>query len=153
MPKVTVQQFVAFLGVFPSNLEKLALEAAEANAQLTGSRVREHVVKDDLPLTALSPSWIKFKLAHGYKQNHLWYTGQYLANFGVQPVPHGFEVGTNRPAKGFPSGGWKNLPELLEHHYPVWQLTLDELEPIIKTNWLEALDAAANQRTPAFRNQ
>jgi hypothetical protein len=149
MIKVTPAQFAQFLAGFGADLEKHGLAAAQANAELTGSKVREHITKDDLPLTALSLDWIQFKLSHGFKSNHLWYTGQYLANFGITRGTNSVTVGTNRPTK---NSGF-NLPELLEQHYPVWRLTLDELEPLLRANYLAAVKAAANNSKPSFKRQ
>ena len=143
--KVVQQQQRAF--------KKNISAAARANAELTGSRIREHIVRDDLPLTALSPEWIEFKLSEGRPRNHLWWTGEYLSNFDVIKDGLGFSVGTSRSANSFPSGQWDNLPELLEHRFPVWQLTLDEIKPDIAANYAEATRAMIAGTTPQFKTQ
>ena len=132
-----------------TDLERNMLEAAGANAQLLGSRIREHIVRDDLPLTALSPEWVRFKLSRGKPRAHLHYTGNYLSNFRVERIKGGFTVGTNRPTV---SSSF-NLPEYLESKYPVWQLSADEARGDTERNAQEAVDATLDARAPRFKRQ
>jgi hypothetical protein len=143
------KEFAKILQQQRVKLERSALRSAKANAELTGSKVREHIVRDDLPLEALSDDWVRFKLSGGFKANHLWYTGEYLANFDVGQEGLSFVVGTNRPTKN----GNFNLPELLEERFPVWRLTLDEIERDLETNASEAMAAVIDGRGARFKRQ
>lgn len=146
MATITLKEFQRLIErAVKTNLREKATEACEASAKMVGFRITRHIRADDLPLTALSPEWIAYKLSGGYPRNHLMYTGLYLRNMNHQPIRNGHEVGTNRPVKG--QSGF-NLPEFLEGNYPVWQLTLDEVQPIIESNALEGVKAGV-LHTPA----
>jgi hypothetical protein len=116
---------------------------------MLGSRIREHIARDDLPLDALSPQWIAFKLSRGKPRNHLWYTGDYLSRFRVEAIRDGYTVGTNRPVMRSSF----NLPRYLEERFPVWRLTLDETKREARANAAEALEAAIKARAPKFKRQ
>jgi hypothetical protein len=147
---MTIPQFQQKLQGVDKALEVNLEACCTANAQLLGSRIREHIVRDDLPLRALSQGWIAQKQAGGGRKNHLWWTGQYLANFAIEQLPNdGAVVGTRRPT----DNPTFNLPEYLEREFPVWRLTLDECEPIFERNYNEAFNAAIEGRRPRFTNQ
>ncbi|HEX2864263.1 MAG TPA: hypothetical protein VHN99_06820 [Deinococcales bacterium] len=160
---VTAQEFANFARGLVRKLEATPRGAMIANARLLESVLREHLVRDNLPLDALSPSWLAHKASHGYDKAHLRYTGQYLGNLALVPLKDGAFIGTSRPVpspldphpakSGFPRGQWQSLPQLLEAHYPVWRLTLDECQAHFKANVKEALAAAVDGRSPHFKEQ
>lgn len=124
--------------------------ANRANAQLLGSTVRTHITKDDLPLEALSDEWVAFKLRTGKHAQHLWYTGEYLANFNI--VASGgdaFTVGTNRPVVS----STFNLPQYLESRFPVWRLSIDETRQDMAANYREAVAAELQGRKPRLKRR
>lgn len=146
----TLTAFVRLLQQIPQQLERYLMEACEANAQMLGSRIRLHIERDDLPLQALSYEWLRQKANQGAPKNHLWYTGEYLANFAIEKLRDGYAVGTHRPVRGQPGF---NLPEWLERNYPVWRLTLDALDPHLQKNIERAVEAAIKGTKPRFVRQ
>ena len=151
--KVTPAEFARWARVTAEKLKATPREAQRANARLLASVLREHITRDDLPLEALSPAWLAHKASKGFDKAHLRYTGAYLGNMIVASLPGGAFVGTSRPAKGFPTAKYQSLPELLEAHYPVWRLSLDERQAQFKANLAEAVSAALESREPNYKEQ
>jgi hypothetical protein len=143
MPKPrTLKDLVTYLRTVGGEVKSRARRSDKANATLLEHRIREHIVRDDLPLEALSAEWVSFKIRTEGKGQHLWYTGQYLANFEITPTRGGYVVGTSRPVVDTSF----NLPEYLESRFPVWRLTLDETQPVMRRNYGEAVSSALSAR-------